>query len=419
MPEFSDIGRKLSAKSGILELMDDLGMAMTTHPDMRMLGGGNPAAIPEMQAVWRERLGELTTSGEMDRVLVNYDPPQGSPAFCEAVAGALKAEFGWDISSKNVAITTGGQTAFFYLFNLLAGERAGKKRRILIPLMPEYIGYANQGMSEDFFVSHPALVEETGPYEFKYHVDFENLDIGDDIAAICASRPTNPSGNTLTDDEVQKLAVLAEQKGIPLIIDNAYGLPFPGAIFSEATPVWNEQIILTLSLSKIGLPGTRTGIVIASEEICRAIASMTAVMGLANTNIGQAIARPLIESRELFRLSRDVVKPFYEERSARAREIVREAFGDDVPWSIHRSEGAFFLWFRFPGLPVSTMELYRRLKERGVLVIPGEYFFFGLPEGENWSHQHECMRVTFSQSENVVREGIAIIADEVKSIFKS
>ncbi|MEM0896954.1 MAG: valine--pyruvate transaminase [Verrucomicrobiota bacterium] len=417
MPEFSDIGRKLSAKSGILELMDDLGMAMTTRPDMRMLGGGNPAAIPEMQAVWRERIGELTASGEIDRVLVNYDPPQGSPAFCRAIACALREEFGWDLTEKNVAITTGGQTAFFYLFNLLAGEREGKRRRILIPLMPEYIGYANQGMSDDLFTSQPAFVEETGPHEFKYHVDFDNLEVGDDIAAICASRPTNPSGNTLTDVEVKKLAALAEQNGIPLILDNAYGLPFPGAIFSKATPVWNERIILTLSLSKIGLPGTRTGIVIASEEICRALASMTAVTGLANNNLGQAIARPLVESRELFRLSREVVRPFYEERSVRARKIAQEAFGEEVPWAIHRSEGAFFLWIRFPGLPVSTMELYRRLKERGVLVIPGEYFFFGLPEDEDWAHPHECIRVTFSQSEDVVREGIGIIADEVRTIF--
>ena len=127
--------------------------------------------------------------------------------------------------------------------------------------------------------------------------------------------------------------------------------------------------------------------------------------------------RPLLENGELVRLSREVVRPFYEERSQLAREIAMEVFGDSVPWSIHRSEGAFFLWFRFKGLPVSTLELYRCLKERGVLVIPGEYFFFGLPEGDDWPHAHECIRVTFSQSEDVVREGIGIIADEVGKIY--
>ena len=98
---------------------------------------------------------------------------------------------------------------------------------------------------------------------------------------------------------------------MPLIIDNAYGLPFPGVVFSEATPVWDENIILTLSLSKLGLPGTRTGIVVAREEIIREIRSMTAIVGLSNNNVGQALARPLIESGEVLMLAQEVVKPYY------------------------------------------------------------------------------------------------------------
>jgi valine--pyruvate aminotransferase len=51
---------------------------------------------------------------------------------------------------------------------------------------------------------------------------------------ICVSRPTNPTGNVITDEELIKLDALANQHGIPLVIDNAYGVPFPG-LFS-ATP---------------------------------------------------------------------------------------------------------------------------------------------------------------------------------------
>ena len=72
--------------------------------------------------------------------------------------------------------------------------------------------------------------------QFKYHVDFAHLEIGDDIAAICVSRPTNPTGNVITDDEVEKLEALAKRHIYPLIIDNAYGVPFPGIIFTQATP---------------------------------------------------------------------------------------------------------------------------------------------------------------------------------------
>ena len=230
------------------------------------------------------------------------------------------------------------------------------------------------------------------------------------------SRPTNPSGNVLTDNEIARLREIAAAKGIPLIIDNAYGTPFPNAIFEDVSPVWDEGIILTLSLSKLGLPGTRTGIVVAHEEIIHALSVMNAVVGLANNNIGQALVRPLLESGEILRLSRDVIRPYYQERSLRAIEQVRHRFDASLPYHVHASEGAFFLWLWFEGLPVSTRVLYERLKERSVLVVPGEYFFFGLGDPD-WAHRHECIRMTFTQPEAIVGEGIEIIADEVARLY--
>ena len=113
---------------------------------------------------------------------------------------------------------------------------------------------------------------------------------------------------------------------MPLIIDNAYGLPFPGIIFGEADPIWDENIILTLSLSKLGLPTTRTGIVVARPEIVRAVASMTAIVGLANCSIGQAIILPLLQTGEILRLARDVVRPFYLRKSRLALQWIRQVF---------------------------------------------------------------------------------------------
>jgi valine--pyruvate aminotransferase len=73
------------------------------------------------------------------------------------------------------------------------------------------------------------------------------------------------------------------------------------------------------------------------------------------------------------------------------------------------------LWLWFKGLPITCQELYERLKQRGVLVVPGQYFFPGLP-GE-WQHKHECIRVTYAQEKAVVRAGLRIIAEEVKRAY--
>lgn len=418
--EFSEMGHRLGGGSGIEELMDDLGNALATGgPDICMLGGGQPAHIPEMNAIWRRRTEEIMAEpGVLEKMLANYDPPRGNPRFIAALAALFQRELGWNVTKDNFAVTSGGQTAFFFLFNLLAGPMSdGRRKKILLPLVPEYIGYANQGAGGDLFRAVPPKIDLTGPHEFKYRVDFDALKITDDIAAICVSRPTNPTGNVLTDEEIARLSELAKSHGIPLIIDNAYGAPFPNIIFTEATPVWDEHIILTLSFSKIGLPGTRTGMVVANKQIAAAIASMSAVVGLANPNIGQVIMTPLVESGEILALSRETVKPFYVEKSRLAQEWVCESFGEDFEYFIHRSEGALFLWLWFPGLPITSRELYERLKKRGVLIISGHYFFFG-NDDESWKHRHECLRMTFTMDENVVRRGIRIIGEEVRNAFK-
>ena len=417
--EFSLTGHKLTGRSGILELMDDLGRAMTEKPDMLMLGGGNPAAVPAIQSLWRGRMQELVHEGHsFDRMLGNYDPPQGNPRFIRSLADLLRRTFGWDVHPENLAVTNGGQSAFFFLFNLLAGRFEGQRtRKILLPLTPEYIGYADQGIDEAMFVAcRPEITWPNGPERriFKYRIDFAAVEAAlshHDIAAIAVSRPTNPTGNVLTDEEIQRLAELAAGRGIPLIIDNAYGAPFPGVIFTQAKPFWAPNVIMTLSLSKLGLPGTRTAIVIGPEQIASAIAAMTAIAGLANGTIGQQLVLPLVESGEILELGPRHLVPFYAEKSRLAQGWIHEFFtAAGLDWALHASEGAFFHWLWLRNLGITTKELYARLKARNVLIVPGEYFFFGLDD--EWSHRQECLRLNFSQPAEVVREGLRVIADE-------
>jgi len=418
--EWSVFGENLCEGSGIGELMDDLGEALASGGDLKMLGGGQPAHVPEMDDLWRQRMEEIMAEpGLLEALLGNYDVPAGSERFRSALAKMFQQQFGWQVTKENFAVTTGGQTAFFFLFNALAGEFVnGSRKKILLPLLPEYIGYANQAVGVNFFEAIPAKIEKIGLHEFKYRVDFEAIHLGDEIAAVCVSRPTNPSGNVLTDEEVERLRVLTRERGIPLMVDNAYGAPFPNIIFSAVKPVWDEGMILTLSLSKIGLPGTRTGIVVANKKICQAVSSMTSIIGLANHNLGQEIMRPLIEGGEILRLSQEVVRPFYEERSQRAQSWLAQYLGDDVPYFVHRSEGAIFLWIWFEDLPIPTKELYQRLKRRGVLIVPGEYFFFGLSKDQDWKHQRECIRMSYTMSPKIVEEGIKVMAEEVRRIYQ-
>jgi valine--pyruvate aminotransferase len=93
----------------------------------------------------------------------------------------------------------------------------------------------------------------------------------------------------------------------------------------------------------------------------------------------------------------------------------REALGD-LPFHIHKPEGAIFLWLWFDKLPITSQELYLRLKQRGVLVVPGQNFFVGLDT--DWPHTHECLRVSYAQDADTIKRGIALIASEVRNAYE-
>jgi valine--pyruvate aminotransferase len=413
MKPLSTFAERFTRSSGISDLMHDLNEAISSHdPNVCMLGGGNPAIIPAAMDVFRKEYQHLLDSQALDQSLAYYSSPQGDLTFIEILCEFFNDHYGWQISPKNIALSNGSQNSFFYLFNTFAGDMAdGKKKKILFPLAPEYIGYRDLGLSDDMFVAVKPSIEQLTNGQFKYHIDFDALTISDDIAAICVSRPTNPTGNVISDDELNTLDKLAQQHNIPLIIDNAYGLPFPGTIYTDTKIQWHNNLVLGLSLSKLGLPGVRTGIIIAEESLIRTISSMNGTLCLAPNNMGASLVSRLIQSKEILTLRDTVIRPFYEHKMHQAIQWANTLFCDITVYT-HKPEGAFFLWLWFPDLTISTKALYQILKDRKVYIIPGEDFFIGIDQ--HWAHQYQCIRINYALSDEQLKRGLKIIAEEVK-----
>ncbi|MDA0901805.1 MAG: valine--pyruvate transaminase [Proteobacteria bacterium] len=419
--KLSSFGKKITQESGILKLMEDLGNALDSKEKTYMLGGGNPAHIPQIQQIYRKNMHDiLDDNQEYERLISNYDSPQGNTKFIDALAKFLQEEYNFPITPKNIAITNGSQSSFFILFNLIAGKMSdGSNKKILFPLVPEYIGYEDQGIAENMFTSRKPKFNIIDNHSFKYGIDFDNINITDDVSAICVSRPTNPTGNVVTDEEIEKLKELSKQHNIPLIIDNAYGAPFPNALFVDTNLSWDENTILSMSLSKCGLPSSRTGIIIANEEIIRSIGKANAVISLANGGFGQALMTPLLKDGKITKICNEIIKPFYLKKSQTAQNIIKKHFDDSLPYYLHKNEGSFFLWIWFKDFPINTYELYQKLKDKNVIILPSEYFFAGL-EDKAWKHRTECIRINYgSCSEEDFDQAIQIIAQEVKQAYQA
>lgn len=414
----SSFGQKFSGDAGITVLMDDITNALASGRDMIMMGGGNPGNIPEIEVIMQQRLQKLANDPAAVRSLLgSYDPAQGNADLIDALAQLFSKKLGWPVTRRNIALTNGSQSAFFMLFNMLAGQFSdGSTKQIQLPMAPEYIGYADAGIGADLFTAAHPNIEQLDQRQFKYRVQFDDLHVGSNTGAICVSRPTNPTGNVITDDEVEQLDALAKANNIPLIIDGAYGIPFPGLIYTPATPFWNDNTIVCLSLSKFGLPGARTGIVVANEETIQTLAGINAIINLASGSFGAALTTDMIASGEIIDLSQKVVRPAYEAQLAFAQKTLHQVMDPAVPYAMHKPEGAMFLWLWFKDMPISSQELYERLKEQGVIVVSGHNFFVGI--NDDWQHQHECIRINYAaQTPQLIAKGLKIIADEVRKAY--
>jgi valine--pyruvate aminotransferase len=127
--------------------------------------------------------------------------------------------------------------------------------------------------------------------------------------------------------------------------------------------------------------------------------------------VGPAMASEMIARGDLLRLSQEVIRPFYYQRVQETIATLRRYLPEER-CLIHKPEGAIFLWLWFKDLPITTEVLYQRLKQRGVLMVPGDYFFPGLEQP--WAHTQQCMRMNYVPEASQIERGVAILAEEIE-----
>jgi valine--pyruvate aminotransferase len=381
------------------------------------LSAGNPLILPEVEQLWRECAADLLSSHEYGEVVCRYGDSQGYQPLIEAVANDFNRRYGLNLSDRNILITPGSQSLYFYAANAFGGYTAsGNLRKIVLPLSPDYTGYGGVTLVSEALISYkPALDIDSKNHRFKYRPDFSQLQISEETGCVLFSRPCNPTGNVLSDDEVKKISALAVPYDIPILIDSAYGPPFPALNFTDMTPLFGSNIVHCMSLSKAGLPGERIGIAIGDEQVIQVLECFQTNMCIHSPRYGQAIAARAINSGALAEIATNTIRPFYQNKIKIVETTLDQAMPTEVPWFLHRGEGAIFAWLWLQDLPITDWELYQKLKQVGVIVVPGSPFFPGLRE--TWEHTHQCIRVSLTASDQDIETGMKRLAEVVKQVY--
>jgi valine--pyruvate aminotransferase len=72
------------------------------------------------------------------------------------------------------------------------------------------------------------------------------------------------------------------------------------------------------------------------------------------------------------------------------------------------------LWLR--DLPITDWEFYQQLKQVGVIVVPGSSFFPGLRE--DWSHKHQCLRISLTATDEEIEIGMQRLAKVAQQVYQ-
>ncbi|MBW4683914.1 MAG: valine--pyruvate transaminase [Komarekiella atlantica HA4396-MV6] len=419
-PALTQIGAQMSNLTGVRAIMKDIIETLRAGAGQQFinLSAGNPLILPEVEQLWRDCTAQLLASPDYGEVVCRYGSSQGYAPLIEAIANDFNKRYGLNLGERNILITPGSQTLYFYAANVFGGyTSSGELKKIVLPLSPDYTGYGGICLVPEALIAYkPTLDIDAAAHRFKYRPDFSQLSITENTGCVLFSRPCNPTGNVLTDDEVKKIAALAAPYNLPVLIDSAYAPPFPALNFTEMTPVFGDNILHCMSLSKAGLPGERIGIAIGDQKWIEALECFQANASLHSSRYGQAIAAIAINSGALIDISQTVIRPFYQNKFTVLETSLEQAMPKNLPWFLHRGEGAIFAWLWLEDLPITDWEFYQQVKQVGVIIVPGSTFFPGLEQ--EWPHKHQCFRISLTGSDEELVTGMQRLAKVAEETYQ-
>lgn len=419
--ELSLSGTKMAGVSGLRSIMDDVAAstADASAGEWLNLSVGNPATIPDAAEMWRTALTD-SLAEEFERAGCRYGPSRGSQVLVGAVVEYFNRTYGWQLGPENVVVGPGSQMLCFAAAALFTGPGVRGDRKIVLPMVPDYTGYQGMCMHDGGIVGVEPLIERQGEHGFRYALDLDGLGRQSDIGMMLLSSPANPTGRALDRADLDALTALAAERDVPLLLDQAYGSPFPRIAEVHTEPVLHDNLINCFSASKAGLPGERVGFAIGPPKYIDALASFMSNSVLHAPQLPQAALARIMRDGRLDRVTREAITPHYREKRRLAADLLAEAMPADMDWRMHSGVGGMFCWLWVDHPWFDDLELYRRLKERRVFVVPGRHFFVDpLASPGLDGHSTRCFRISLSTEEKVFSEGIRQVADVLREMRAS
>ncbi len=216
----------------------------------------------------------------------------------------------------------------------------------------------------------------------------------------------NPSGETLTLDERQALADLAEKYNLLIVEDSPYrSLRYEGEPLPTIYSLMPERVIHLGSFSKIFAPGFRLGWMIGNEDVLEKVYVCKQSLDLCPPVMDQYIATEYLESGALDQNLKETIKLYRHKRDL-LDSLLHEYMPENVRWE--KPQGGLFVFLTLPQ-QTDTVKMYDMALSREVAYVAGSFFYPGGNMGRN------TMRLNFSFIDaSRMEKGIQILADVIR-----
>ncbi len=388
-PRFASRQSRMKA-SEIRELLK-----LLDQPDIISFAGGIPDAALFPAEDFSRAYGEALTGGAAAQAL-QYSPSEGHKGLREWIAGEM-GKLGIACALDNIVITSGSQQALDFLgkLYLTAGDTA-------LVAWPTYLG-ALQAFNA--YEPNYDRLTPMGNRSASEYAETAKAKGGRVKFAYLSADFANPTGETLTRAERERVLDLAEALDIAVIEDGAYqslrydGEPVEPMLAIEIARKGDIDRCRTLycgSFSKTLSPGLRIGFVCGARDVISRLVILKQAGDLHTSTINQAAMNGV--ARTVFGAQVEKVRATYAARRDAMLAALQREMPAGVTWT--RPEGGMFVWITLPEHFDGAALLAASLESARVAFVPGRAFF---ADGSGVN----TMRLSFScASAAMIDEGI-------------
>lgn len=316
-----------------------------------------------------------------------YTPTNGIPELRIALANKLKSKNDINVTSDQVTVVPGLTTGLLLVYMALLDP--GDEIIIMEPCYPPYQSLAAA-------IGATVVTVPTFP---SYLPDIPSIEarITEKTKAIVINTPNNPTGAVYSRDTLEKLAQIADEKGIVLISDEIYEhFVYEGEHFSVGS-IYPNTITMNGFSKEYAMTGWRLGYIAGPQQIIDAINELQQYIVFSSSSIAQYAALEAIKHPDPVAVHDKYLKK---------RNLLISSLRD-MGYEVHGGQGSYYIYLKTPDGMID-LDFVQKAADHNVLLVPGRAF----------SSSHGYVRISYGNDIETLKKGleqIAIITKEIHS----